>query len=53
MAHLDLANLRTTLLDDTQLAAVALHRTFAGHLPVSSGHRWSAIRWSGRGTRAG
>lgn len=38
MAHLDLANLRTTLLDDTQLAAVALHRTFAGHLPVSSGH---------------
>ncbi|MCM2522959.1 DUF4241 domain-containing protein [Stenotrophomonas maltophilia] len=38
MAHLDLANLRTTLLDDTQLAALALHRTFAGHLPVSSGH---------------
>lgn len=38
MAHLDLANLRTTLLGDTQLAAVALHRTFAGHLPVSSGH---------------
>ncbi len=38
MAHLDLANLRTCLLDDTQLAAVALHRTFAGHLPVSSGH---------------
>ncbi len=38
MAHLDLANLRTTLLDDTQLAAVALHRTFAGRLPVSSGH---------------
>ncbi|MEE9877639.1 MAG: hypothetical protein PBU97_14360 [Stenotrophomonas maltophilia] len=38
MAHLDLANLRTTLLDDTQLAAVALHRTFAGHLPVNSGH---------------
>ena len=38
MAHLDLANLRTTLLDDTQLAAMALHRTFAGHLPVSSGH---------------
>jgi hypothetical protein len=38
MAHLDLANLRTTLLDDTQLAAVALHRTLAGHLPVSSGH---------------
>lgn len=37
MAHLDLANLRTCLLDDTQLAAVALHRTFAGHLPVSSG----------------
>lgn len=37
MAHLDLANLRTTLLDDAQLAAVALHRTVAGHLPVSSG----------------
>ena len=36
MAHLDLANLRTCL--HTQLAAVALHRTFAGHLPVSSGH---------------
>ncbi|AWH44514.1 DUF4241 domain-containing protein [Stenotrophomonas sp. ZAC14A_NAIMI4_1] len=38
MAHLDLANLRTCLLDDTQLAAVALARSFAGSLPVSSGH---------------
>ncbi|HGM5880476.1 MAG: DUF4241 domain-containing protein [Stenotrophomonas maltophilia] len=38
MAHLDLANLRTCLLDDTQLAAVALTRSFAGNLPVSSGH---------------
>lgn len=37
MAHLDLANLRACFLDDARLAAVALRRTAAGTLPVSSG----------------
>ncbi|KAF1015553.1 MAG: hypothetical protein GAK31_01028 [Stenotrophomonas maltophilia] len=37
MAHLDLANLRACFLDDARLAAVALRRTPAGVLPVSSG----------------
>ncbi len=52
MAHLDLANLRTTLLDDTQLAAVAPAPSPA-ICRSAAGIWWSAIRLSGQSTSAG